>query len=105
MVNLLKAGTDIMFKRKRRLSQVAGQHDQAVDSVLSRHSHLRSPPKRFMTEEGQREVQLRQPLSDSRARVRDEPMEMEEERKTPESDRAGGRSAQQDDVGEFELGF
>ena len=103
MVNLLKAGTDIMFKKKRRLSQVAGQHDQAVDSVLSRHSHLRSPPKRFMTEEGQREVPLRQPLSDSRARVRDEPMEMEEERKTPEAMRAG-RTPQQNDE-ELDIDF
>ena len=101
---MLKTGTNLMVRKKRRFTEMAGEQDRTVDRILDRHG-LRSPPKRMVTVEGSRLVQLRQPGSESRVRVQDEPMEMQEERKTPESDRGGGRSAQQDDVGEFELGF
>ena len=38
VVNMLKAGNDISFKKKRRFSQVAGHNDTTVDRVLNRQA-------------------------------------------------------------------
>ena len=104
VVNMLKAGNDISFKKKRRFSQVAGHNDTTVDRVLNRQA-LWSPPKRFMREEASQIVELPQPGSESWPHRRDEVMEMQEERKSPDSEPVVNRHDGDDELDEFELGL